>query len=529
MYSYLYMAKQRLIENVIVPYKLIEKLDVPLTEATIGGQTYKALAVYRFPFTRPNEENLNGRIYPYALWDKVFAQSPVTLSLVDHPEEGAGDPARVWAVLRNPGYNADKSLGLVDCYIIDNELGRTANGVLQAGGDVGLSSSGFGDFEADGKTVDPESFELERYFDWVLEPSYSVFGSIEDKKAGLGEKSQSAAMNKETKQKQENTGGDGMTIQSLREKREFEASLRRIYNDIKDRPLKERLERGREALTFYEGTDVDACKEDFETLVKEAEAEFEATFAKGEKADEVKREADEFSAQADEARRKQKEFEQEVERLTKENAKLVKEIEESRNEMKESDEIMRSLSTMTRRSVTYKEYAELHEYAERATKLYQDARDERNKLQFKVQELEEYIAKARQAAAMRKQAQIMEQQQYDDMAQRRYNAALAHKIAIEESQNRRFLAGINPDVLNYYNELVRMGENVKPYRNEILTKKTYLEAQMCWLRRKNEMNEKALRESTRIRDISKPLPMKSEARPQRISYVSELALPKGFI
>lgn len=532
---YLYMAKQRLIENVLVPHKLLEKLDVPLTEATIGGQVYKALAVYRFPFTRPNEENLNGRIYPYALWDKVFASSPVTLSLVDHPEEGAGDPARVWAVLRNPGYNRDKSLAYVDCYIIDNELGRTALGVLQAGGDVGLSSSGFGDFEADGKTVDPESFELERYFDWVLEPSYSVFGTLDDVKTGMGEKVQSSGTGAAGKQKQENTEGYEMAIQSLQEKREFEASLRRIYDDIKGRPVKERLERGREALTFYEGTDVDACKADFEALVKEAEVEFEATFTKGEKADDVKREANEFAAQRDEARRKQKEFEQEVERLTKENAALIKELENKTGEMHEADEEVRAFSDAAHRMVTYSEYAELHDYAKRAARLYQETRDERNLLQFRVQELEQYIAKAkakaRQTAAMRRQREAMERQMYDEAAQRRHDIALSHRLAIEEASERRFMAGIKPDVLDYYNGLLRMGENVRPYRQEILTKKTYLEAQMCWLRHKRDMNEKAMLEAKpHIQGISKPLPAKSPSKPaQSTSYTSELALRSGEV
>lgn len=74
--------------------------------------------------------------------------------------------------------------------------------MLQAGGDVGLSSSGFGDFEADGKTVDPDSFELERYFDWVLEPSYSVFGTLDDVKTGMGEKVQSSGTGAAGKQKQ---------------------------------------------------------------------------------------------------------------------------------------------------------------------------------------------------------------------------------------------------------------------------------------------------------------------------------------
>jgi len=105
----------------------------------------------------------------------LFSKNLVTVSLVNHPEDD-GDPARIWAVMKNAGYNKDRTFGMVDCYIINNDLGKTAIGVLAAGGDIGLSSSGLGDFEVDGVTVDSNSCELERWADWVLNPSYSVFG-----------------------------------------------------------------------------------------------------------------------------------------------------------------------------------------------------------------------------------------------------------------------------------------------------------------------------------------------------------------
>ena len=149
------MAKQKLIENVLVPSRLFEKVDTPLHEEAVGDKTYDILAVYRFPFTRPGQENLNGRIYSYFLWDRIFGMNIVTVSLVNHPEDD-GDPARIWAVMKNAGYNKDRTLGMVDCYIINNEYGKTAMGVLAAGGDIGLSSCGVGDFDVDGKTVTAE-------------------------------------------------------------------------------------------------------------------------------------------------------------------------------------------------------------------------------------------------------------------------------------------------------------------------------------------------------------------------------------
>ena len=53
------MGKIKLIENVLVPASMTTKLDIPLSEAVVEGTPYKALAVYRFPFTRPGQKNLN--------------------------------------------------------------------------------------------------------------------------------------------------------------------------------------------------------------------------------------------------------------------------------------------------------------------------------------------------------------------------------------------------------------------------------------------------------------------------------------
>jgi hypothetical protein len=258
------MAKTRLTEGAVFTARHYKKIDAPLKEAVVDGKTYQALGVYTFPFTRPGQKNLNGRVYSYALWDRIFAQyrGRSTLGLMNHPEDD-GDPKNIWCVWKNLRYNEDRTLGIADCYIIDNEWGKTAIGVLENDGPVGLSSSGLGDFEADGITVASETYELERVSDWVLNPSYSVFGTIDDKK-------ESVASNAKPIEE-----GKSMKTLTLREKREMEASFKKIYEDIKVIPdLKERLSRSKESLTFYESEDaggVEFYKKEFEDLVSEAE------------------------------------------------------------------------------------------------------------------------------------------------------------------------------------------------------------------------------------------------------------------
>jgi Holliday junction resolvase RusA-like endonuclease len=518
------MAKKKLIENVLVPASKIIKLDVSLTEALMEGTQYKALSVYRFPFTRPGQKNLNGRIYPYKLWDRVFQlfKTKATVSLCNHPEDD-GDPARIWAVLRNPGYSGDRTLGLVDCYILDNELGRTANGVLMAGGDLGLSSSGIGDFEVDGVTVDADTYELERFFDWVLNPSYSVFGTLDDH---ISE----AVMTDPTKNNGNDPGkiqeaGVGKKVLSLREKRELEASFKRIYEDVKAIPsVRERLNRAKEALTFYEDTDVESYKGEFEELVKEAEKEFESTLAKGGEVDAVRKEAEETSWMAKEAKREAENLKKENDALKKENAALKAQVEASQKLKDESEGLLNSMAESTRRNIPYEKYEELRQYAVKAAKMYSEMKNDRNILQIQLQEMR-IAAKAREEARMaQNQRDAAARAHVVELRQKSAEAKALAEKQLREAQEAEFMRNVNPEVLEYYNDLVRIGENVNGLRMQILSRKTLLEAQMLVLKAKRK--EGAMAEAAPIRDLSSPLPVKNY---RSILPDIPIEIPKGFI
>ena len=150
------------------------------------GQSYKALAVYTFPISRPDEENLNGRIYTSKLWEKVIKekQADGCFGLMDHPEDD-GSTKNCWCVWRNLRFSDDRKLILADAYLF-GFWGKQVLEALEAGGSIGLSTSGFGEFEDDNKTLNPKTYLLERVADHVLNPSYSVFGHQEDLKSDVG-------------------------------------------------------------------------------------------------------------------------------------------------------------------------------------------------------------------------------------------------------------------------------------------------------------------------------------------------------
>jgi hypothetical protein len=521
------MARQKLIENILVPASRIVKLDVPLTEAVVEGTRYEALAVYRFPFTRPGQKNLNGRIYSHKLWDRIFQlfRTKATVSLCNHPEDD-GDPARIWAVLRNPGYSGDRTLGLVDCYILDNELGRTANGVLAAGGDLGLSSSGIGDFEADGITVDADTYELERFFDWVLNPSYSVFGTLDDQISEAVMTDPTKNNKNESVNIQDTAGGTGGKVLTLREKREIEASFKRIYEDVKGiESARERLSRAKEALSFYEDTDVESYKGEFEKIVKEAEEEFEAVVAKGEQADAAKKEAEETSLIAGEAKKEAEDLKKENDTLKKENEKLRDEIKESLKRENEFENVLASMAETSRRSISYEKYEKLREYAVKAARLYSEMKNDRNILQMRIQEMRASAQSLEEARMVQYQKDAAARARIMETRQRNTDARNLAEQRLREAREAEFMRNVNPDVLEYYNDLVRMGEKVTGLRERILGRRTLLEAQMLVLQARRK-NSGVIAETVPGRDLSAPIPVKNY---RQVMPDTPMEIPKGFI
>ena len=135
---------------------------------------------WRLPVSRYDVENLNGRIYPQKLWENVQKQNDWVgiTGLMDHPEDDSPgstkDGAIVWLGLEID--KLDKIIYGIGAFV--GFWGSLCEAILEVGGRLGFSSSGFGDMLSDGKTVDPDSFILERLADVVFNPSQSVYGDM---------------------------------------------------------------------------------------------------------------------------------------------------------------------------------------------------------------------------------------------------------------------------------------------------------------------------------------------------------------
>lgn len=151
------------------------------------NKQYKAFSVIRnVPVTR-FIENANGRVYPRKLWEKIQKNSYAegTHCLADHPgDDEDGSVKNIVGVWRN--FRVMDEEGVGDLYLVGPH-GRHLHEVLEAGGNAGMSSVGFGELQEDEKTVNPDTYELVRLADWVLFPSQGVYATQEN----LQEKSKS--------------------------------------------------------------------------------------------------------------------------------------------------------------------------------------------------------------------------------------------------------------------------------------------------------------------------------------------------
>ena len=164
---------------------IVERVVAKLRE---GGVDVGKQRIYRVPVARinpPGTLNGNHRRYPAALWENVMTNQESAwkglCGLADHPTDDS-DPGSfknssiVWL-----GMEIDKPNNLV--YGIGSFVGpygHLAQEIIDAGGRVGFSSSGFGELESDGETVNPDTYQIERLADVVLNPSQSVYGVIND-------------------------------------------------------------------------------------------------------------------------------------------------------------------------------------------------------------------------------------------------------------------------------------------------------------------------------------------------------------
>lgn len=147
--------------------------------------------LWKFPISRFGNVNGNGRVYTRELWENVINNQRDawvgSYGLADHPMDDC-DPGQfknaaiVWLDMMID--DANKLIWAIGTFV--GTYGRLAQEIIEAGGRVGFSSSGFGETQIDGKTINPDTYILERPADIVTNPSQSVFGDASNESYNPG-------------------------------------------------------------------------------------------------------------------------------------------------------------------------------------------------------------------------------------------------------------------------------------------------------------------------------------------------------
>jgi hypothetical protein len=247
--------------------------ELPLTESTLTeektGKVYETKKKYRVDVSRFTK-NLNERIYSKTLWEKVIKDQrhiwEGSFALADHPtDEGSfKDVMGVWSNL-----HINEASGTVKADItFVGTYGAKAIEILEAGGKIGFSSSGFGDLKEDGCTVDENTYMIERVADCVLNPSQQVFGTIQD------------AIEEKTTNYMKDPLKENIKMsvkQSKLEEKIFKTTIEGYLNEIKNSQKlpSQKLKEYKELLTYFSEEDTSDLKKSIEDEIEGVEDEIE--------------------------------------------------------------------------------------------------------------------------------------------------------------------------------------------------------------------------------------------------------------
>lgn len=189
-----------------------------------AGANLDEVELWQFPVSKVNDHNhpnLNGRVYGKKLWEKVVNEQREVwqggTGLANHPDDDEDGDFMKQSIVWLDGFIGDDDIIYgIGCFV--GEGGALARQIISVGGRVGFSTSGYGDFLADGIEVDPDGYEIDRFADLVLNPSQGVFGDYTDSYSYNQSKKESVQKNKSLKE----------NVMNLREDENIKAIMKAI-------------------------------------------------------------------------------------------------------------------------------------------------------------------------------------------------------------------------------------------------------------------------------------------------------------
>lgn len=496
-----FKGKFELTESILVGNKAYVPAEQVLTESTRQiireAVEYQCLAVYTFPVSRPGQKNANGRVYSVDLWQNVinWAQGKSFDGLMDHPDDDSdGSTKDVWCVWRNLRFNEDKTLVIADAYLF-GQWGQFVLDKLRAGGNLGLSTVGYGDFLKDGFTVDPEDYELDRPADHVLHPSYGVFGTIEDEvqrpnKRESTDTQERSALREETESQEDKPQGEKSTM-NKRETRQFEmmiTTLKKQAEAVTD--PRRRLEEFRGVLELFDETHESAeLRTALEEGIKACETEIQHLIERALEHPKLIQESEKRLSEATTA----------YEKKIAESTDLGKELETVKIKLESAEKLLDELKEFAKNvkqaylvertkriaGVAREDHEKLREYAKRARSELNRVLGENEGFKKslaestnRISQFENQLQQLREAVIARDNKKINEQ----------VSVQAQEKHQLDE-KTRRFIESVPKDVKNYVDRSILTTPELEDYRMSLYECKTLTDAQFTLIKLRRTHNE----------------------------------------
>ena len=538
---------KRLIESFSINRKDVQELPVierALVEAS-DGKKYETKKKYRVDVSR-FIENLNNRVYSKKLWENVIGNQKHiwegSFALADHPED-EGSFKDVMGVWSNLHINENTETVKADITFV-GPYGAKAQEILEAGGKIGFSSSGFGDLKEDGKTVDENTYQIERIADCVLNPSQKVYGSIQDEiKDSVETKPTNSISEKDEKKEHVKMSANK---QSKFEERRFRETIESYFSSLEEgvHSPDSKLKELKELLSYFDESSPVDLREKIETEISNTEAVIQESVKKAhalketfgtDNPDEFKEgfsklatETQLYERQADDWKKIAETLQVSIKELKEElDARpTVEQYENALASVKETKKhFIKKLNTAS--SLLNNKEKNLNENA----KIYKEM----------VKELQEAYSKlaseTKKSASLKEEVKVLTKtvsdlKEFNEDQMNVFKSKIKEMTALPEvkhvHQKEMFKHyNENSKVKSYYEDLERQhGKEILPFKEKILGCKTLFEAMRIYTNALAEMSASLY--TIHTGDEAENRTLVESATNSKISHKRELNLPEGW-
>jgi len=381
--------KQKLVENFSKDWNeplYIKKLGLNESAKIIEaeGKKFNVNEGYEVPVWRLGKKNLNNRVYSRSLGESVIKEygGLVTVNLADHPEgDSDGSVKDILGISKNPHIKDD--ILYVDSYPVDEAFGKKLARMVELGAGLGVSSSCYGDVDSNGNVIE-EDFEVVRWFDYVISPSYEVFVTQESFKENIKEN-----LTIKSIKEQKNMPED--KVSELLEKTTRLNIIKLVEEAEKIEKISEKISAIEEAVSYTSENFLPDLKESLtEKLTKLREESFELA-EKGKQVDELNESLKLKESEKEPLLEKVSALEEEKKTLLEKIETMEKIVEDLQEHSKKAEQLLEAADAEVGSRFTAREFLEAVERANEAEEACSKTEEEKKELEDEKEEIEESL------------------------------------------------------------------------------------------------------------------------------------------